>query len=40
MQYAVNNEIDVDIQDKKGEDYVPPKEVLKPFTGSGNVLGK
>lgn len=34
-----DQEIDLQIVDNKGQDYVPPPSVLKPFSGAGHSLG-
>jgi len=34
-----DEEIDLNIVDKKGEDYKPPPPVLTPFSGAGHSLG-
>lgn len=38
-QFVRGNEIHVNMEDHRTEDYVKPKEIVKPFTGAGYTLG-
>ena len=36
---SMGEEIDLEMQDHRDEEFVPPKPKLKPFTGAGHTLG-
>jgi len=39
LQKTGNRPVEVNLMDRKGEDYKPPPKVIKPFSGEGQRLG-